>query len=90
MKVTLDKSLGGLGLSITGGSDNQVRANNSNIYITKVTLLLSHITGNSQRHPKIMPNGVAYSDGQLRIGDILLKIDGETVANGRHKKGLTV
>ena len=37
-----------------------------------------------------MPNGVAYSDGQLRIGDILLKIDGETVANGRHKKGPTV
>ena len=37
-----------------------------------------------------MPNGVAYSDGQLQIGDILLKIDGETVANGRHKKGLGV
>ena len=42
MKVTLDKSLGGLGLSITGGSDNQVKANNSNIYITKVTLVLWH------------------------------------------------
>ena len=40
MKVTLGKSLGGLGLSITGGSDNQVKANNSNIYITKVTLVL--------------------------------------------------
>ena len=36
MTVTLDKSLGGLGLSITGGSDNQVKVNNSNIYITKV------------------------------------------------------
>ena len=35
-----------------------------------------------------MPNGVAYADGTLKIGDILIKIDGETVANGKHKKGL--
>jgi len=34
-----------------------------------------------------MPNGVAYADGTLKIGDILIKIDGETVANGKHKKG---
>ena len=33
-----------------------------------------------------MPNGVAYADGSLKIGDILLKIDGENVANGKHKK----
>ena len=33
-----------------------------------------------------MPNGVAYADGTLKIGDILMKIDGETVASGKHKK----
>ena len=38
MKVTLDRSQGGLGISITGGVDNQIRRDDSNIYITKVKL----------------------------------------------------
>ena len=37
-----------------------------------------------------MNNGVAAADGTLQIGDILLRIDGESVANGKHKKDLII
>ena len=35
--VTLDRTLGGLGISITGGADNQILEGNSGVFITNVS-----------------------------------------------------
>ena len=35
--VTLDRTLGGLGISITGGADNQILDGNSGVFITNVS-----------------------------------------------------
>ena len=35
-----------------------------------------------------MKNGSAAAEGSLAVGDILLKIDGDTLLNGKHKKAV--
>jgi len=35
-----------------------------------------------------MKNGSAAAEGSLAVGDILLKIDGESLVNGKHKKAV--
>lgn len=35
-----------------------------------------------------MKNGSAAAEGSLTVGDIVLKIDGESLVNGKHKKAV--
>ncbi|CBY20030.1 unnamed protein product [Oikopleura dioica] len=70
-KLTLDRTLGGLGFSITGGADNQILEGNCGFFITN-----------------IMKNGSAALDGRLRVGDMLVKIENESLINERHKKAV--
>ncbi|CAG5111368.1 Oidioi.mRNA.OKI2018_I69.chr2.g5684.t1.cds [Oikopleura dioica] len=71
IEVTLDRTLGGLGISITGGADNQILEGNSGVFITN-----------------IMKNGSAALDGRLRVGDMLVKIENDSLINERHKKAV--
>lgn len=35
-----------------------------------------------------MKNGSAAAEGSLAVGDILMKIDGESLVNSKHKKAV--